>query len=585
MCPVLREAVEPRGGLQAGAGGLRGWKWSARGRLISQPVRCRRDEWYLARARLTQGSGVEQAALLVIFLRDGHVLSQRCLRLHALAEGGCPDQLLGWIKTPDKATHLRLCVPDRTSVSAVQEIVLRDVSERDPKCHPLANVPRWSVHRPPFPIRRVLLPDSLCELAGLVDWCDVRVLKSPPSLATLAKQARGAACVLDPRWPTANGLTLADLERMAATSWLITDLDTTARVLSEARAAETEVRAHVSADGIMSARVEYSDVPTRGLALQDVVPYATIDPRGRFRTRVLRANPSWKRYADEVGFATMLGSETPWARHHNDVLSAARAVGGGEWIATDLPWLVAGQQGPQLAPRIARHLLRMHLGAPLEDHLQYWNRWDDAYVVVRDLADLARRYPPLRPLRWPSSQPDVARLGIVLAMSDKPAARHTMFRTGRIDNVDVHDGLPPEPMAIFMKWLAREAREQTEWARRYLADRVVTWQFDTADGLKYAVNFDPTGPLAEPVAQASSLCLHRQDAGATLTVVSVRLGDRAAEQGNVAADTGEEIILTQDEGLYGDGSLGFQDVLTRRLRQLIERLPPVPVDATKRRYC
>ena len=97
--------------------------------------------------------------------------------------------------------------------------------------------------------------------------------------------------------------------------------------------------------------------------------------------RVLRADRAWKRYADEHGFATLLASETPVARHCGDVLSAARPIGGGELIATDLPWLVAGLHGPLLAPRLAQHALRMHLAGPLDDRVQYWNRWDDGQIV------------------------------------------------------------------------------------------------------------------------------------------------------------------------------------------------------------
>ena len=41
---------------------------------------------------------------------------------------------------------------------------------------------------------------------------------------------------------------------------------------------------------------------------------------------------------------------------------------------------------------------------------------------------------------------------------------------------------------IIMKQLAARAREATAWAR-YLANVNVVWQFDTAAGLRYAVNY------------------------------------------------------------------------------------------------
>ena len=206
-------------------------------------------------------------------------------------------------------------------------------------------------------------------------------------------------------------------------------------------------------------------------------------------------------------------------------------------------------------------------GHPLEDHVQYWNRWDDGNVVVRDISDLARRYAPLQAVRWASPDARRAHLGITMAhtcgtgfqpvneVSRGKTIHHTMIRTGRIDNVDVHDGLPPEPMTIFMKWLAREAREQTAWARRHLADRVVTWQFDTADGLKYAANYDS----AEPIAHL------------TPKMVRLRMRGPAADTKPAAEEADEVLTLSEDEGLYGDGSLAFQKALTHYLRRVIER--------------
>jgi hypothetical protein len=531
---------------------LRPWSWNGRPELVSDPVRCARDQWYLVRARLTDGARLTQPTLLAVFFSNGEALRQRCLRL--LAGPGPDHELLGWLETPPGATHLQVCIPDPAVRERLTEVVFHKVSERDPKCHPLANVPRWSSCRPPFAIRRVALPSGLGELKELLGGVQVELRASPRSLAELAGWARGAACVLDPQWVNNLKLTWADLERLAATSWLLADLDTTARLAAQAGVAKAELVTHVAAHGLMSARAEYADVPTRGLALQDVVPYATWDPAGGFCARAIRADASWRQYADRVGFATLLACETPWAQKHGDVLSAIRAVGGGELIATDLPWLVAGHHGPLLAPRLAAHLLRMHLAEPLADHVQYWNRWEDADVVVRDIADLAGRYPPLRTVRWASADPALAHLGVTLAQSGGRPTRQVIIRTGRIDNLSAHDGLPPEPMMILMKWLAREVREQTPWARRHLTDSVVTWQFDTADGLKYAVQFDAA----------------ESPGGQKPAVVRVRIGGPAEPREGAAGLT---IRLTQDEGLFGDRSVEFQDTLMRSLRRVIEGQP------------
>lgn len=546
----------PRGGVRVNERTVRQWHWSARGRLLSRPVRCRREEWYLARARLAEGRVRERASVLVRFLRGTQVVSQRCLRLVRPTGDPRADELLGWIETHEQATHLQLVLPDTVLMRDLEQLVLHNVSERDPKCHPLANVPRWETYRPPFPIQRVVLPASLGRLAMHVERSEVEVLDSSISRRGLSRAAQGAACVIDPRWVRALDLTLRDVERMAAGSWVIVDLDTMARLVRAAKVAEAGTTAHQSRHGLMSARVEYGDVPTRGFALQDVLPYGCFDDTGGFTVRALLSNRGWRRYADAVGFATLLSCETPWPQKQGDVLSAVRAVAGGELIATDLPWLVAGRHGRLVAPLVAVRLLQAHLGEAVADHVQYWNRWENGDVVVRDISDLARRYEPLLAVRWASERADVAHLGLCIAPPGMPAARHVLFRTGRSDSVGVHDGVPPEPMMIFMKWLAREARERTPWARRHLGDTIVTWQFDTHDGLKYAANFDSAGPIME--------CRPE--------IVHLRMGRAAHEPLLAALEGGGEVVaLGGDEGLFGDRSLCFQDDLVARLRAVLER--------------
>lgn len=545
-----KKTAGPRGGLRASPRALRGWKWDGRKQLTSTPVRCRRDDWYSARAKLADGVRLDQAELPVRFLNGQEVIQQRVLRLHAPQDTQLAHELFGWIETPPEANYLQLCVPDRGLITQLAEITLQDVAERDPKCHPLANIPRWWTYQPPFPIRRVVLPANLSPVADLIDWCDVELLDTPRSLAQLRKKARGAACIIEPRWLDQLELDLSAIENLAQSAWLIVDLASMVWLLGRADIARTELVTHTSSTGIMSARIEYADVHTRGFALQDVVPFTTINHAGNFAIRVLRANRAWKRYADSVGFATLLSSETPWSEHHGDVLSAARPMSQGELMCTDLPWLLVGDQGPLLTPQLHTHLLRAHLGAPVHDHIQHWNRWEDGDVIIRDLSELARRRPRLHAVRWQSDSPDLAHLGLTLVPADGHADRHTMFATGRIDNLDLHPGLPPEPLAIFMKWLEREAREQTAWARRHLRGHVVTWQFDTADGLRYALHYDSAQPIAPLPPRITRL----------------QLGEPRSSR-----NTKDTLVFPLDEGLFGDRSMDFQDKLTRQLCRVIER--------------
>lgn len=548
MSKPSTRSVGPQGGIRAGERTLRGWQWNRRGRLVSRPVRCRKEDWYIARARLHPGVNLPRATILVIFLCGDDVIEQRCLRLAPLSPNGRRTELVGWTQTPEEATHLQLCLPDISLASQVEDLVFHDVSERDPKCHPLANVPHWNTHRPPFVIERVCLPPHLESLAKYIHNAPVEILARPQSVRALGRAVHHAGWVLDPTWVAALDLDLAAIERLASASWMIVDLETLTRCVCEAGAATLRTVTHDDPQGLMSARIEYSDVPTRGLALQDVVPYSTVTSSGGFAVHAIRNDRAWRKYADATSFAGLVTTETPWASKHGDVLSAARPVGQGELLATDVPWLVAGKRGALAAPRIAQHLLRTHLAEPVPDHVQYWTRWDVGNVVIRDIGDLAARYRPLRPVRWKSNDANVARLGVT-ALPNAPIRRHTLFCTGRIDATDVHDGLPPEPMQIFMKWLAREAREQSAWARRVLDGHAVTWQFDSAAGLKYALNYESAALLGD----------------APTDVLRLRIGLSRTDDTASGMET-----LDLDEGIHGDGSFAFQDQLTQRLCQAIE---------------
>lgn len=546
---VKRGKVEgPAGGVRAGERSLRGWSWNRRGKLISRPVRCKKEEWYIARAALKEDALLERAELLVTFFAGEEPVRQRSLRLHSLAHAGREDELIGWTETPEDATHLQLCIPDFGLTGAIEEIVLHDVSERDPKCHPLANVPRWKAYKPPFTLERVILPTSLARLEEELDGIKVELADPPRSMSKLRAMARGAAAILDPAWVRSLKLSLADVEQLARSSWLIIDLETLTRLLKESGAAPVELITHSSLHGIMSARVEYADVPTRGLALQDVIPYAYLDGESHFCLRGIKNSSKWRRYADEVGMATLLSSETPWEHKHADVLAAMRPVPGGELIATDVPWLVARRFGPLVAPQLATHLLRMLVGLPANDHLQYWMRWEDPQTLVRDITDLAKRY-GMEAVRWASADPGLAHLGVTLPAWGEQATQHTVLRTGRMDPADIHDGLPPEPMMLLMKWLAREAREQTTWACKVLQQQTVTWQFDAADGLRHAAIYDAAPNLN----------------GQMPRVVHLRMGTPLGGQPDPNL-----LWFARDEGLHGGDSLAFQDELVRRVRRVLE---------------
>ena len=560
------EPAGPRGGLRAGQSSTRGWRWSKSGTLLSAPVRCKREQWYLARGRLNNSSPLKHAEVMLRFAHHDQTICERSLSLHRALGNGVGDDLLGWIQAPEEATHLQLRLPHQDQAKQFAEVVFHAVAERDPKCHPLANVPRWSSYRHSFPLERVVLPPALEGLVPLLSNPDqdIEIIR-PRSKAQLAKAIRQAAFVLDPAWVAEFGLQWTDLERLAAESWVLVDLETTWKLLQWAGLTKLQLLTHSSPQGIMSARVEYADVATRGFALEDVFPYTAIDDDGGFSIRVLRADRTWKRYADAEGFATLLASETPDPKHCGDVLSAARPIGRGELIATDLPWLLAGEFGPLLAPRLARHTLSMHLAGPIDDNVQYWNRWDDGQIMVRDISDLSRRYSPLRSVRWSSVDNSVVRLGVALSPSANTVAGRTLLIcTGRIDNLTTHRGLPPEPMIIFMKMLARAMRERSAWAERYLRDLTVIWQFDSAAGLRYAANYASAGPVLQ----------------GTQKIITLQCAPGDAAENNIdeqipnSSAGGIVEIIREDEGIYGDGALEYQARLNTRLRRLIEQQLP-----------
>jgi len=375
MSSQARESIRPVGGLQASRRLLRRWRWAVGAQLRSAPVRCRAEQWYLARATpggsLCQPAGAPGRAvperatrLLLRFLKGSEAIEQRCVPLRHLDGAADGEPLLGWVQSPEQATHVQVCLP-RGDLPPLERLELHPIADCDPVCHPLANVPSWDRYQPASPPRCVFVPPALAGLKRVLSGLRVEPLAQPGSWKRLLLTGGGGAFVLDDTLVRALGLRLADLERIAADTWVLLGLESFATLLNRGRRRIAQLVTYVAEHEIMSARIEYADGPTRGFALQDVVPFASVDGT-RFRTRALRATVAWKRYARQSGFVTLLASETPWENRCGDVLSATRVAGRGRVLVSDLPWLVAGRHGRLLAPRLAEHLLRMHLGLPLD---------------------------------------------------------------------------------------------------------------------------------------------------------------------------------------------------------------------------
>lgn len=555
-----RRRALPEGGL-ARDGRWLSWRWRDNGAVISAPLRCEAEEWFGFCARrpaesdqssgAAPGSSAAPRAWAIFSTPDGP--AQRAIAFTPIERCGRLDWL-GWTQAPPDARQLTVrldpAAPD------IEELLVRIVAERDPKCHPAANVPRWSTYRSAIELRRVLLAPELTHLADLITDSGatprpVETLPPPGDSRVLAAALAGSACVFSPEWLATSGWRLPDLERVAANAWVLIDLESLARMVAQAGGAETEIATYAAPNEFMSARNEYADVPTRGLALFDCVPYGSIDERGRFFIRVLRATRAWKRYADAVGFATLLSSQTPWEQRCNDVVCAARPVGQGELIATDLPLLLSGRFGPPLAPRLAGHLLRMHTAAEIDPWAQFWCRGFDDRINVRDIADAARRFAPLRAVRWQSPDPRVAMLGLSLegpAPGGRPA-RELLVDSGRIDGEEYHDGLPMEPFVILWRQMAREVAGRTAWANRSLCNLRLTWRFATTAGLRYAPLFDAAGPAQTPE-----------------RTVEIAFADQPPRVDvPAAAAVASRLLLPRDRALFGEHSFELQ----QRIRTFI----------------
>lgn len=341
-----------------------------------------------------------------------------------------------------------------------------------------------------------------------------------------------------------------DIARLAASRMLIVDLGTFARLVAKdgLRAIQTLVKE--DNHGLTCARNVFAAGPTRGFALLDTFPLGALTQAGGFALRVIRHNRAWRALATELKFEVQLESCT--ADEEGDIVLASQRLGDGELMVSDIPLLAAAPDDSLIAPRLTRHLLRMLLDLPLPDAAQYWTRWEEVPVILRDIAELPRRYEPLRALRWAGGEQGLAELGISIAPAG-PIREHVLISTGRIDCAGRHDGLPPEPMMIFMKWLAREARQQSEWFVREFDGIAVTWIFQSAVGTEYVSQY----PAAD--ARLTS---------APSRMVRLRLYG-GAEQGNA-----HTIAIQAPAGVLGDGSLDFQSDFTRRVMEIIVRARP-----------
>ena len=171
----------PQGGLAVKPKVVRRWRWSKEGDLLSAPIRCKREQWYLAQAFPTAEANGHTPDVLLRFLEDDQTVAEYRVGLNAMPEEAASPMLLGWIQSPENVTHMQIHVPNGRQ-AGLQQLLLHPIAERDPKCHPLANVPRWKEYKTPFPTERVVLPAALESLAELIDGVEVEIVKMPRSV-------------------------------------------------------------------------------------------------------------------------------------------------------------------------------------------------------------------------------------------------------------------------------------------------------------------------------------------------------------------------------------------------------------------
>ncbi|MCH7870304.1 MAG: hypothetical protein IID33_01260 [Planctomycetes bacterium] len=546
-----RPPAPPGGGVVASPRLVRGFRWQTDGELVCAPLRCRKEQWYFMRCRPRPDARIGCTEIHVCFQSAGEPIGKRRILLQPIAGDGPVTDLYGWFETPEDATHFSLRIAAGESTGLFDHIGVFPTNERAAISHPAANIPLRS-YRPPDTARRVWLPSSLESIAGDLAGQEIEIKSIPRSSKALIGLVRGSTWVLDPKWVSRLRLGWDDLERAASVSCMIVDLDTVATLLARDRSLKIAVKRRKSDRELPCAKVVYADATTRGFALHDVIPYATIEPDGGFATRTMNGDRTWREYADQSGFAPLLSYAQSANDDRPDLLSAAMPVGSGELIASDLPWLVAGMHGPLVAPRLARHLLRMHLGGPFEDHLQYWAPTREPHVLLREIAEMQRHFPALRPLRWSTGDEGIMHLGLSLENGAvNGSSRHVVIQTGRIDHHPGATSLPAEAMMCFMKHLAAEARDATDWSRRNLAGLNVTWQFDSAADRQFRHVF----------ASAQAVHTAAHTAPRVVCLVDEELG-RVPES---MIDGAKLLRIDVRHGVLGDGSIEYQRVLSRLL--------------------
>lgn len=526
-------------------------RWKRRGSSWhTGPLSCPPEQWYVAHFR--SPTAAPPPMLTVRLFRGTRAIGQICPAPIAVRPQD-PRHWLAWFQAPRNCKQFSLELHHAADDLPIVAPEVRAVGERDAKCHPAANTPSWTAHRPALAINTVWLPPELESLAALAPELRFRTIDPALSFAKLDHAIRGAAVVLNAATVARLQLRFASLSRLASHAQVLVDLEGFLSVLTREGFAGLTLGDCCCGHSLTTARVAYADHPTRGFALMDTFPYGEIDDLHGFVQRAIVGKPAWKRFADATACATLLESQTHSSARSGHVLCAAQPVERGELICTDLPQLTALPRHRQIAPRLARHALRTLLGLPVPDHYQYWNRWDEAPVVVRDIADVGRRYAPLRTVRWSAADDGAALLGLELAPTSRGGPlRRIVLDTGRIDQLSPHDGVPPEPMMILMKHLAREAREAASWTRRDLQDTSLVWRFESRAGTKYVSQYDSAAHLAP--AEAGELVL--------------RIRTAAAPADAPEAPTHR---LRADPGLFGDGAFEVLDELYDLIRDALRR--------------
>lgn len=537
------ENLGPRplaGGLFSRRGRRRPWRWSQAAQR-TQAATCAGDQWYLVRG------AAEHSPLIVHFERDGNPLEQTCIQLTPITQEA--REHVGWLRTPPSANGLSLEFL-RSREGAVRfPIRLIPVDHEEIQGHVFAATPRWSSYELPLTIERVWVPESMNLRSALRSigpdspGIAVSPLRRPASLAALAGKVRGAACILDPAWVKSLNIRLDDCYRLADESVVVIDLETYVALLRQARI-PVRLRTPVGRDTLLAGQIEYADSATRGFALLDTLPLCHVDARGRFALRAVECSAAWRRHARATDTAMLVSAQTPW--ESPDLLMSGLRVGErGRLLVTDLPWLVEGRWGNLLTPQTAVHLLRAHLGLPVDEAAQYWVPTVDSDLLVRDIADLAHRTRPLRAVRW-APHDGGAVLGMQLEASTAPK-RELVIDTGWLERCEQHAGFPPEAMVVFMRWLAREAQSRSDWAARHLDGLCVTWRFAARTGLKYVSGY-PAGA-------------HAPDS----RVIRLR---RSGVSGN------DRWVIPSPAGCLADGSLELPAQLRRVFPDMLARAWP-----------